>query len=134
MEVGFLQKSRFDKGKFLRLYNTTSTLLPTSTARRYLVPTALGASRRCVSAISDVAVVVSGGGAAAATGLGVAAPIAAAAAFFFTVLFGGPEEQEIVPIRRVVAAGGVADLLFRGGIDFVLGEVLVAAALRPLLE
>ena len=73
-------------------YSTTPTVLPTSTARRYLVATALGASRRCVSAISVVAVVVVVG-AAAATGFGVAAPTAAAAAFFFTVLFGGPEEQ-----------------------------------------
>ena len=69
-------------------YSTTPTVLPTSTARRYLVPTALGASRRCISVVSVVVV-----GAAAATGFGVAAPTAAAAAFFFTVLFGGPEEQ-----------------------------------------
>ena len=54
--------------------------------------------------------------------------------FFFTVLFGGPEEQEVVPIRRVIAAGGGADLLFRGGIGSIPGEALVTAALRLLLE
>ena len=115
-------------------YSTTPTILPTSTARRYLVPTALGASRRCVSAVFAVAVIIVVVGAAAATGLGVAAPTAAAAAFFFTVLFRGPEEQEVVPIRRVVAAGGGADLLFQGGIGSIPGEALVTAALRFLLE
>ena len=103
------------KERILRLdlcYSTTPTVLPTSTTRRYLVPTALGASRWCVSAVSVIAVVVILVGAAAATGLGVAAPTAAAAAFFFTVLFGGPKEQEVLPIRRVIAIRGGADLLF----------------------
>jgi len=95
---------------------------------------ALGASRRCVSAVFAVTVIIVVVGAAAATGLSVAALTAAAAAFFFTVLFGGPEEQEVVPIRRVIAAGGGADLLFRGGIGSIPGEALVTAALRLLLE
>ena len=102
-------------------YSTTPTVLPTSTARRYLVATALGASRRCVSAISVVAVVVS---AAVAAGLVLAAPAAAAVAFFFAVFLGGPEELEGVSNRRVVAVGGGADLLFRGGIGSILGELL----------
>ena len=97
-------------------------MLSTSTARRYLVPTALGASGQCISAVAVIVVE----GAAAALGLGVADP--AAAALFLAVLLGGPEEPEGVSSHRIVAGGGV-DLLFRGGIGSVPGEVVVAAAL-----
>ena len=106
-------------------------MLPTSTARRYLVPTALGASRRSVSTIAVIAVVVA---AAAATGLVVAAPAVAAVAFFFAVLFGRPEELEGVSDRRVIADGEGADLLFRGGIGSIPREAVVAVVLRLLLE
>src|SRR6185503_7205604 len=61
-------------------YCTAPTVLPTSTAHRYLVPTVLWASRRCISAIAvvvAVAIIIGGGGAVAATGLGVACPTAA---------------------------------------------------------
>ena len=85
-------------------YSTTPTVLPTSTARRYLVPTGLGVSRRCVSAVSVVVVVAVVVSAAVAAGLVVAAPAAAVIAFFFAVFLGGPEELEGVSNRRVLAA------------------------------
>ena len=89
---------------------TILLLLPTYTARRYLVPTALRASGRHISTAVTVAVVVVVTvvvveGAAAALGLGVAAPAAAAAAFFLAVFLGGPKESEGVSSHRVVAAG-----------------------------
>ena len=117
-------------------YSTTPTVLPTSTARRYLVPTALGASSRCISAVAVVVVVVAGAvkGAAAAIGLGVAAPAAAAAAFFLAVLLGGPDELEGVSSYWVITAGGGADLLLRGGIGSIPREAFLAAALWLLLE
>ena len=68
----------------------------TSTARRYLVPTAFGAPGRRISTIAAVVVVVVEG---------------AAAALFLAVLLGGPEESEGIPSHRVITGGGV-DLLF----------------------
>ena len=106
---------------------------------------AFGAPGRRISAVVAVIVVVVTvvvlvvvavvvvEGAAAALGPEVAAPTAAAAALFLAVLLGGPEESEGFPSHRVVAAGGV-DLLFRGGIDSVPRELVVAAALQFLLE
>ena len=107
-------------------------MLPTTTVHRYLVPTMLGASRRCISAVSVIAVVAVIVSAAVAAGFVVAA--LAAVAFFFAVFLGGPEELEGVSNRWVVAAGGGADLLFRGGIGSIPGEAVVAVALRLLLE
>ena len=103
-------------------------MLPTATARRYLVPTALWASRRCISAVAVVVVV------AGAVGLGVITPAAATAALFLAVLLGGPEEPEGLSAHRLVVAGGGADLLFRGGIGSIPGEAVVTGTLRLLLE
>src|SRR6185503_341611 len=72
--------------------------------------------------------------AAAAVGFDVTAPAAAAAALFFAVFLGGPEESEGLSSHRVVAAGGGADLLFRGGIGSIRGGVFFATALQLLLE
>ena len=91
----------------------------------------LGASRRHVSAVVVVAIVV---GTAATTGLVVAAPAATAVAFLFVVPLGGPEEPEGVSGHRVIASGGGADLLFRGGIGSIPREVVVAVTLQLLLE
>ena len=70
------------------------------------MPTTLGASRRCVSAI--VIIVVA---AAVAAVIGTtAASFAAAAASFFAPLRGGFEELVGVSSCRRVVAGGGADL------------------------
>ena len=45
----------------------------------------------------------------------------------------GPEEPEGISGHRVIAAGGGVDLLFRGGIGSIPGEVVVAVALQLLL-
>ena len=87
-------------------------MLPT--ARRYLLPTVLGAPGRRISAVVTVVVVV-----VAAEG--------AAAAF-------GPEEPEGLSAQRLVVVGGGADLLFRGGIGSIPGELAIAGTLRLLLE
>ena len=65
-------------------------MLPTTTAHRYLVPTAFGASGRCIPAAIIVAiiivVVVTAEGAAAAFKPGVALAVAATAVLFLAVL------------------------------------------------
>ena len=82
------------KELILRLCDPTPTMLPTSTARRYLVPTAFGASGRRIPAAVVVAVVVvviiAAEGAAAAFRPGVAPVVVAAAVLFLAVLLGGP--------------------------------------------
>ena len=102
------------------------------------MPTALGASRRHISAVAVVAVVVAAAAlvsAAAVAGLVVAAPAAAAAvAFLLAVLLGGAEELEGASGHRVVFVRGGVDFLFRGGIDSVPGEVVVATLLQLFLE
>ena len=68
-------------------------MLPTSTARRYLVPTAFGASGQRIPAavvVAVVVVVVAAEGAAAALGPEVAPAVAASAVLFLAVLLGGP--------------------------------------------
>ena len=92
------------------------------------MPTTLGASRRHFSAIAVIAVVV-----AAAT-LVIAAPAAAAIAFLLAVLLGGAEESEDASDHRVILIRGEVDFHFRGGIDSIPGEVVVAAFLQFFLE
>ena len=107
-------------------------MLSTSTARRYLVPTALGASGRRIPTtvvVAVVVVVVAAEGAAAAFRPEVAPAVVAAAVFFLAVLLGGPEEPEGLSAHRLAVVVGGVDLLFRGGIGSVPGEVVVAAAL-----
>jgi len=103
------------------------------------VPTELGASDRHVSAVAVVVVVVVAAaapvGTAAIAALVVIAPATTAAvAFLLAVLLGGAEELEGASGHRVVFVRGGVDFLFRGGIDSVLGEVVVAALLQLLLE
>ena len=116
----------------LRCYSTTST------ARRYLVPTGLGASGRCVPTAVVVAVVVvvivAAEGAAAALGPEVAPAVAAAAVLFLAILLRGPEEPKGLSAHRLVVIGGGVDLLFRGGVDSIRRGVFFLATLRLLLE
>ena len=92
------------------------------------MPTTLGASRRCFSAV--VIVVVA---AAIAVVLGTAAASsAAAAASFFAPHRGGFEELKgVSPCCRIIA-GRRADLF--GGVGSFPGEGVVFAALQFLLE
>ena len=103
----------------------------TSTARRYLVPTAFGAPGRCISTVVVVVVVVivAAEGAAAALGPEVAPAVVAAAVLFLAVLLGGPEEPEGLSAHWLVIVGGGVDLLFRGGVDSVRRWVFLVAAL-----
>ena len=92
------------------------------------MPTALGASRWCVSAVVIIvvaAVVVVVGTAAAASS-------AAAAASFFAPLRGGFEELVGVSSCCRVVAGGRVDHF--GGVGSLPGEGVVFIALRFLLE
>ena len=101
------------------------------------MPTALGASRRHISAIAVVAVVITATalvGAAAIAGLVVAAPATATVAFLLAVLLGGAEELEGTFGHRVVFVRGGVDFLFRAGIDSVPGKVVVATLLQLFLE
>ena len=94
------------------------------------MPTALRASRRCVSAVVVVIIAVI---AAAAVVLGAAAASpAAAAAFFFASLRGGLEELVGIPSCSRVVAGRGADLF--GGVGSFPGEGVVFATLQFLLE
>ena len=93
------------------------------------MPTALGASRRCVSAVVIVVVVA----AAVAAVIGTAAAsFAAAAASFFAPLCGGFEELVGVSSCRRVVAGGRVDLF--GRVGPLPGEGTIFAALQFLLE
>ena len=67
-------------------------------------------------------------------GIAAAAPSAAAIVSFLASLRGGLEEMAGVPSSRRVVAGGGVDLLFRGGVDSVPRESVVADALQFLLE
>ena len=113
-------------------------MLPTTTARRYLVPTVLGASGRRIPAAVVVVVVVvvinAAEGAAAAFGPEVAPAVAAAAVLFLAVLLLGPEEPEGLSAHRLIIVGGAVDLLFRGGVDSVRRGVFLVVVLRLLLE
>ena len=94
------------------------------------MPTALRASRRCVSTVVVVIIAV----VAAATAIfgAAAASPAAAAASFFASLHGGFEELKgVSPCRRVVAGRG-ADLF--GGVGSFSGEGVVFATLQFLLQ
>ena len=95
------------------------------------MPTALRASRRCVSAVVVVIIAVVAA-ATAVPGVAAASPATAAAAFLFASLSGGLEELVGIPSRRRVIAGRGADL-FRGVGSFP-GEGVVFAALQFLLE
>ena len=92
------------------------------------MPTALRASRRCVSAIVFAVVA-----AAVAVVLGTAAASSAAAATsFFAPLRGGFEELVGVSSCRCVVAGGGVDLF--GGVGSLPREDVVFTALQFLLE
>jgi len=94
------------------------------------MPTALRASRRCVSAVVIIVVVVT---AAIVAVIGTAAASsAAAAASFFAPLRGGFEELVGVSSCRRVVAGGRVDLF--GRVGSLPGEGVVFAALQFLLE
>ena len=141
-EIDFIKRKGFLQGKAdsykginpsaLQSYSYSTT----STARRYLVPTAFGAPGRRISTVVTVVVVivVTAEGAAAAFGPEVAPAVVAAAAPFLTVLLGGPEEPEGLFAHRLIVAGGGADLLFRGRIGSIPGEAVVASTHRLLLE
>ena len=92
------------------------------------MPTALGASRRCVSAIVIVvvaaAVVIVGGTAAVS--------VATAVASLFASLRGGFEELVGVSSCRRVFAGGRVNLF--GGVGSLRREAVVFAVLQFLLE
>ena len=95
------------------------------------MPTALRASRWCVSAVIIIIIAVVAA-ATAVLGAAAASPAAAAAAFFFASLRGGLEELVGIPSRRHVVARRGADL-FRGVGSFP-GKGVVFAALQFLLE
>jgi len=98
----------------------------------------LGASCWHISAVIVIAIVVAAAalvGAAAVAGLVVTAPAAAAAvAFLLAVLLGGAEELEGASGHRVVFVRGGVDFLFRAGIDFIPGEVVVTNLLQLFLR
>ena len=95
------------------------------------MPTALRASRRCVSAVVVVIIAIVAAAVAVVLGAATASP-AAAAAFFFASLRGGLEELVGVPSCRRVVAGRGADLF--GGVGSFPGEGVVFATLQFLLE
>ena len=95
------------------------------------MPTALRASRRCVSAVIIVVIAVVAAAVAVVLGTAAASP-AAAAASFFASLRGGLEELVGVPSCRRVVAGRGADLF--GGVGSFPGEGIVFTALQFLLE
>jgi len=143
-EINFIKRKGFLQGKVDCYKGTNPSALRsysysiTSTARRYLVPTALGSSGWRIPAAVVVAVVVvivvAAEGAAAAFGPEVAPAVVAAAVLFLAVPLGGPEDPEGLSTHRLVVVGGGVDLLFRRGVDSIPGELVVAAALRLLLE
>ena len=100
------------------------------------MPTALGASRRHVSAAAVVAVI----GAAAvaafviATPAVAAAPAAAAITIFLAFLLGGAKELEGPFGHRVLLNRGGINFFFRGGVGSIPGEAIVAVLLRLFLE
>ena len=98
------------KELILRLCDPTPTMLPTTTARRYLVPTALVDSGQHIPAVAVTAVivivVVAAEGAATAFGPEVALAVAAAALLLLAVLLGGPEEPKGLSAHRLVVFRG----------------------------
>ena len=113
-------------------------MLPTTTTRKYLVPTVLGASSLRIPAAIVVAavivIIIVAEGAAAAFRPEIAPAVVAAALLFLAVLLGGPEEPKGLSAHRLVVVGGGVDLLFRGGVDSVRRGVFLVAVLRLLLE
>ena len=95
------------------------------------MPTALRASRRCVSAVVIVVIAVVAAAVAVVLGTAVASPAAAAASFFASLRGGFEELVGVSSCRRVVAGGGV-DLF--GGVGSLPREVVVFAVLLFLLE
>ena len=93
------------------------------------MPTALRASRRCVSAIIVIIAVVPA--AAVVLGAAAASPVAAAVSFFASLRGGFEELVGVSSCHRVVAGGGV-DLF--GGVGSLSREAIVFAALQFLLE
>ena len=118
-EIDFIKREGFLQGKddYYKEINPSAlqsySYSTTSTARRYLVPTAFGAPGRRISTVVTVVVVivVTAEGAAAAFGPEVAPAVVAATVLFLAVLLGGPEEPEGLSAHRLVVVGGV-DLLF----------------------
>ena len=102
------------------------------------MPTALGASRRHISAAVVVAVVVATAalvGAAAVAGFVVAAPATAAAiTIFLAFLLGGAKEPKGPFGHRALLNRGGLNFFFRGGVGSVAGEAIVAVLLRLFLE
>ena len=97
------------------------------------MPTALGASRRHVSAAAVVAIVIA---AAALVGAATVAGFTAAAAItiFLAFLLGGAKEPEGPFGHRVLLNRGGVDFFFQGGVGSVPGEAIVAVLLRLFLE
>ena len=95
------------------------------------MPTALRASRWCVSVVVIIVIVIVAAAIAAVIGTA-AASYAAAAVSFFAPLRGGFEELVGVSSCRPVVAGRGADLF--GGVGSFPGEGVVFAALQFLLE
>ena len=88
------------------------------------MPTALRASRRCVSAVVIIVIVV--------VAAAIAAVIGTAVASFFAPLRGDLEELVGVSSCRRVVTGGRADLF--GGVGSFPGEGIIFAALQFLME
>ena len=95
------------------------------------MPTALWASRWCVSAVVVIVIAVVTAATTVVLGTAAASP-AATAASFFASLRGGFEELVGVSSYRRVVAGRGADLF--GGVGSFPGEGVVFAALQFLLE
>ena len=90
------------------------------------MPTALRASRWCVSAVVVIVIAVVAAATAVVLGTAAASPAAAAASFFASLRGGFEELVGVSSCRRVVAGRG-ADLF--GGVGSFPGEGVVFAAL-----
>src|SRR6185503_14035618 len=95
------------------------------------MPTALRASRRCVSAVIIVVIAVVAAVVAIVLGTAAASPAAAAASFFASLRGGFEELVGVSSYRHVVTRGGV-DLF--GGVGSLPREDVVFTALQFLLE
>ena len=95
------------------------------------MPTALRASRQCVSAVIIVVIAVIAAAVAVVLGTAAASPAAAAASFFAPLCGGFEELVGVSSCHRVVAGGGV-DLF--GGVGSLPREAVVFTVLQFFLE
>ena len=95
------------------------------------MPTALWASRRCISAVVVVVIAVVAAAVVVVLGTAAASPAAATASFFASFHGGFEELVGVFSCRRIVTEGGV-DLF--GGVGSLPREDVVFTALQFLLE